>query len=73
MTTNQQHLQTIFDSGVDARGAELRRQAITNANTLKAMELHAMLAYFGADLEVKQSPAGFKTIVNNIRQWQEAR
>lgn len=72
MTTSQQQLQTIFDSGVDARGAELRLQAITNANTLKAMELHQMLEYFGRDLEVKQSLNGFKTIVNNIRSWQEA-
>lgn len=72
MTTTSQQLQTIFDQGVDARGAELRMQAIVADNTLKAMELHAMLEWFGADIKAGQSLNGFKTTVQSIRRWQEA-
>lgn len=72
MTTSQQQLQTIFDQGVDARGAELRLAAIVADNTLKSMELHAMLDWFGRDIQAGQSLNGFKTTVQSIRRWQEA-
>lgn len=51
--------------------AEQRIQAAQQQAALKAIELHAMLEWYGSDIAAGQSPAGFKTAVASIRRWHE--
>jgi hypothetical protein len=63
--------QASINSAFDLRGAELRMQCITQETALKALRLAEMLEWYGSDLMVGQSPAGFKTTVQAIRRWHE--
>jgi hypothetical protein len=58
-----------FDT--DVRTAELRYQALQIDATLRRMTLAQVLEFFGGDLAVRPSAAGFKTAVASIKRWHE--
>lgn len=56
---------------LDTGTTEQRVQVAQQQAALKAIELHAMLEWYGSDIWAGQSPAGFKTAVDSIRRWHE--